>query len=109
MHEKIVVLDLGSRLTQLIARAVRAAGVYAEIIPIQQAPALVDSAAQQPGLRGIILSGNDAFQDAADTDLPTVPGHLYNLQVPVLGIAAGMHAMARHFGAEVDRKSVGEG
>src|SRR5699024_4358609 len=101
MHEKIVVLDLGSRLTQLIARAVRAAGVYAEIIPIQQAPALVDSAAQQPGLRGIILSGNDAFQDAAHADLPTVPGDLFSLQVPVLGIAAGMRALARHLGAEV--------
>lgn len=97
MQQKILVLDLGSRLTQRIARAVRTAGVYAEIHPIQTAVEALEEA--NDTVSGIILSGNDAFGDGAEA--ATLPAEIFQRKVPVLGIAAGMHALARHFGAAI--------
>ncbi len=98
MHQRILVLDLGSRFTQLIARQVRGAGVYAQILPVTNMAAVNQSLAQ-PGLAGIILSGSDALDDAADA--PSVPSVVFDARVPMLGIGYGMHAMALHYGGQV--------
>ncbi|NDC77900.1 MAG: glutamine-hydrolyzing GMP synthase [Chitinophagia bacterium] len=95
MTEKILILDFGSQYTQLIARAVREAQVYCEIIPYHRA---ID---YTPGLKGIILSGspcsvNDA--DAPMADVAAIAGRL-----PVLGVCYGAQLTARLSGGRVER------
>jgi len=97
MTEKILILDFGSQYTQLIARAVREANVYCEIIPYHQQIGF------EPSLKGIILSGspfsvNDA--NAPLVDIPTLHHHL-----PVLGICYGAQLTARQFGGRVANSS----
>jgi len=98
MHQRILILDYGSQVTQLIARRVREAGVYCEIHPGDVDDAFVQAQATQ-GLRGIILSGShaSAYHDAA----LTVPQAVFTLGVPVLGICYGMQAMALQLGGQV--------
>ena len=59
-HERLLIIDFGSQVTQLIARRVREAGVYSEIVPFQSAEAALD----WDGLKGIILSGGPASSRA---------------------------------------------
>jgi GMP synthase (glutamine-hydrolysing) len=56
MQDRILIIDFGSQVTQLIARRIREAGVYSEIVPFQSAEKALD----WPGLKGIILSGGPA-------------------------------------------------
>ena len=95
MHDTIIVLDFGSQVTQLIARRVREAGVYCEILPCTT-PA---SELKRDGLRGIVLSGGPAsvYADGA----PTVDADVYKLGLPVLGICYGMQLTAHVGGGEV--------
>src|SRR5260221_5684788 len=90
MHDKILIVDLGSLVTQLIARRVREDKVYCEIVPYQNAQAAFT--ALRP--KGVILSGGPAsvLEDGA----PRVPMAIFEAGVPVLGICYGEQLMAVH-------------
>jgi GMP synthase (glutamine-hydrolysing) len=80
MSAPVLVIDFGSQVTQLIARRVREAGVYAEIVPFNKA----DEALVAHTPRAIILSGGPASVTEAHT--PRAPQKVFELGVPVLGI-----------------------
>jgi GMP synthase (glutamine-hydrolysing) len=96
MHDKILIIDFGSQVTQLIARRVREEGVYSEIVPFNKAEAAF--AAMRP--KGVILSGGPA--SVLDKDAPLAPSAIYRAGVPVLGICYGEQAMAQQLGGEVE-------
>ncbi len=98
MHQRIIVLDYGSQVTQLIARRVREAGVYCELHPGDVTSDFLREQLAQ-GLQGIILSGSHA--SAYDEASLKVPSAVFELGVPVLGICYGMQAMAQQLGGEV--------
>ncbi len=97
MHQRILILDYGSQVTQLIARRVREAGVYCEIHSGDVDDAFVRS---QPGLKGIILSGSHA--SAYHEESLKVPAAVFEAGVPVLGICYGMQSMALQLGGKVE-------
>jgi len=97
MTEKILILDFGSQYTQLIARAVREANVYCEIIPYHHEVAF------EPHLKGIILSGSPASVN--DEKAPLVDIASLNVQVPVLGICYGAQLTAKCFGGLVAKSN----
>ena len=99
MHQRILILDYGSQVTQLIARRVREAGVYCEIHPGDITDEAVQSHVEQ-GLKGIILSGSHA--SAYDEASMRVPSTVFTLGVPVLGICYGMQSMAQQLGGKVE-------
>src|ERR1700688_5177599 len=96
MHDKILIIDFGSQVTQLIARRVREEGVYCEIAPFQKAREAF--AAMKP--RAVILSGGPA--SVLDRDAPLPPPELYGAGLPVLGICYGEQAMAHQLGGKVE-------
>jgi len=96
MHDKILIVDFGSQVTQLIARRVREEGVYSEIVPFQKAEGAF--AAMRP--KGVILSGGPA--SVLDRDAPLAPKSIYEAGVPVLGICYGEQAMAQQLGGRVE-------
>jgi GMP synthase (glutamine-hydrolysing) len=96
MHDKILIIDFGSQVTQLIARRVREEGVYSEIVPFNKAEAAY--AAMKP--KGVILSGGPA--SVHDKDAPLAPPAIYSAGVPVLGICYGEQAMAQQLGGVVE-------
>ena len=96
MHDKILIVDLGSQVTQLIARRVREEGVYSEIVPYQNAQSAF--AAMKP--KAVILSGGPA--SVLDKDAPLPPMPLYQAGVPILGICYGEQAMAMQLGGTVE-------
>jgi len=93
MAEKILILDFGSQYTQLIARAVREANVYCEIVPYHKKIEFDGS------LKGIILSGSPFSVN--DANAPIVNVQELNVQVPVLGICYGAQLTAKQFGGSV--------
>jgi len=95
-HDKILILDFGSQVTQLIARRVREASVYCEIHPADVGDAFVREFAP----RGVILSGShmSAYEEATDR----APQAVFELGVPVLGICYGMQTMAQQLGGRVE-------
>ena len=93
MNEKILILDFGSQYTQLIARSVREANVYCEIIPFHQ------KITPDPSLKGIILSGSPFSVN--DPNAPGVPVKTLHLGYPILGICYGAQLTARDFGGRV--------
>ncbi len=95
-HSKILILDFGSQVTQLIARRVREAHVYCEIHPCD----ISDDFVRNYGADGIILSGSHASTYEADTD--KAPQAVFELGVPVLGICYGMQTMAQQLGGKVE-------
>ena len=97
-HDKILIVDFGAQVTQLIARRVREAGVYCEIVPFNKA----EEAAAWMKPRAIILSGGPAA--VLDTDAPLPPKALYDRGLPMLGICYGEQAMA-HSSAARSRAS----
>jgi len=97
MTEKILILDFGSQYTQLIARAVREANVYCEIIPYQK------SFEFEPGLKGIILSGSPFSVN--DDKAPDVNVQAFIKQVPVLGVCYGAQLTAKRFGGRVEQSN----
>ena len=96
----VTILDFGSQYTQLIARRVRALGVYAEIRPH------TTSLHELRTADAIILSGGPNSVYAHDA--PTVDKKLFTCGVPVLGICYGMQLMAHLLGGMVERGSAGE-
>jgi GMP synthase (glutamine-hydrolysing) len=95
-HEKILIVDFGSQLTQLIARRVREEKVYCEIVPFNKA----EGALRDMKPKGIILSGGPA--SVLDNDAPLPPAAIYEAGVPVLGICYGEQAMAQQLGGKVE-------
>jgi GMP synthase (glutamine-hydrolysing) len=95
-HDKILIVDFGSQVTQLIARRVREERVYCEIVPYQKAEAAF--AELKP--KGVILSGGPA--SVLDKDAPLAPAAIYQSGVPVLGICYGEQAMAAQLGGKVE-------
>jgi GMP synthase (glutamine-hydrolysing) len=98
-HDKILILDFGSQVTQLIARRVREAHVYCEIHANDVSEAFIRDFAQQ-GLKGIILSGSHA--STYEEHELRAPAVVYQLGVPVLGICYGMFTMAVQLGGQVE-------
>ncbi len=95
MHDKILILDFGSQVTQLIARRVREAQVYCEIHPND----VSDDFIRGFGAKGIILSGSHA-STYEDHQL-RAPAAVWDTGVPVLGICYGMQTMAVQLGGAV--------
>ena len=91
----IIVLDFGSQYTQLIARKLREAGVYCEIVPYNEK--IEDIKAREP--QGIILSGGPASVYAKDAYHPD--DDVFELGLPILGICYGMQLITKHFGGNV--------
>ncbi len=95
-HSKVLILDFGSQVTQLIARRVREAHVYCEIHPCD----VSDEFVRNFGADGIILSGSHASAYEEDTD--RAPQSVFELGIPVLGICYGMQTMALQLGGKVE-------
>jgi GMP synthase (glutamine-hydrolysing) len=99
MHQKILILDFGSQVTQLIARRIREAHVFCEVHPFDVNDDWVHAYASDGQLKGIILSGSHA-STYEEHDL-RAPQAVYQLGVPVLGICYGMFTMAVQLGGLV--------
>ena len=99
-HDKILILDFGSQVTQLIARRVREAHVYSEVHPCDVSDEWVRQYAADGRLKGVILSGSHASVYEESTD--KAPQAVFELGVPVLGICYGMQTMAHQLGGKVE-------
>jgi GMP synthase (glutamine-hydrolysing) len=99
VHDKILILDFGSQLTQLIARRVREAKVYSEIWPYDCDPQAIHDFVKNQSCKGIILSGGPS--SVTEEASPRAPQIVFELGVPVLGICYGMQTMATQLGGEV--------
>jgi len=95
-QEKILILDFGSQYTQLIARRLREAGIFCEILPYD----LEESRAKAFSPNGIVLSGGPESVNAEATLV--APDYVFSMDVPVLGICYGMQTMAKQLGGAVE-------
>ncbi|MCC3304829.1 glutamine-hydrolyzing GMP synthase [Sneathiella sp. HT1-7] len=96
MKNSILIIDFGSQVTQLIARRVREAGVYSEIIPFNSAAERLNDF--DPA--GIILSGGPASVIGDET--PRAPDAVFEMGVPILGICYGQQTMVDQLGGKVE-------
>jgi len=95
-HQKILILDFGSQVTQLIARRVREQQVYCELHPFDVSEEFI----RNFNPKGIILSGGpNSVYEALEWKVPQV---VFELGVPVLGICYGMQTMAQQLGGKVE-------
>jgi len=99
-HERILILDFGSQVTQLIARRVREAHVYCEVHPCDVSDQWVRDYAANGQLKGVILSGSHA--SLWEDETLRAPKAVFELGVPVLGICFGMYAIAEALGGKVE-------
>ncbi len=101
-HDLVVVIDFGAQYAQLIARRVREARVYSEILP--HTASVAEIAAKRP--KAIILSGGpqSVYADGA----PQVDPELFGLGLPAFGICYGFQAMARALGGDVAKTGISE-
>src|SRR5256884_1886642 len=95
-HDKILIVDFGSQVTQLIARRVREEGVYSEIVPFQKA----EAAFKEMKPKAVILSGGP--ESVHEAGSPRAPQLIFDSGVPVLGICYGQMTMAAQLGGEVE-------
>jgi GMP synthase (glutamine-hydrolysing) len=95
-HDKVLIVDFGSQVTQLIARRVREERVYCEIVPYQKA----EAAFLEMRPKAVILSGGPA--SVLDKNAPLAPRAIFDAGVPVLGICYGEQAMAQQLGGKVE-------
>jgi GMP synthase (glutamine-hydrolysing) len=102
MHAKILILDFGSQVTQLIARRVREAGVYSEVHPYDVSEQFLRDFAP----KGVILSGSHS--SVMEDETARAPQAVFQLGVPVLGICYGMQTMAAQLGGKVEGGKVRE-
>ncbi|MCS6890237.1 MAG: glutamine-hydrolyzing GMP synthase [Rhodovarius sp.] len=96
-HDRILIIDFGSQLTQLIARRLREAGVYCEIWPYHAAQ---EARIRAFGPRGIILSGGPA--SVTEGESPRAPDAVFTMGLPVLGICYGQQTMCAQLGGRVE-------
>jgi GMP synthase (glutamine-hydrolysing) len=94
--DRVLILDFGSQVTQLIARRLRESGVYCEIHPFSMA----DEAIQRFAPRAVILSGGPA--SVTSTTTPRAPELVFKMGVPVLGICYGQQTMCAQLGGKVE-------
>lgn len=106
MHSRILIIDFGSQVTQLIARRVREAGIFSEVVPYDAGEEYVRGYGSDGSLRGIILSGGPESVTQGDT--PRAPQAVFERGVPVLGICYGMQTMAAQLGGRVENGTVRE-
>jgi GMP synthase (glutamine-hydrolysing) len=99
-HQKILILDFGSQVTQLIARRVREAHVYCEVHPCDVSSDWLRDYAKDGSLKGIILSGSHA--SLWEDETLRAPQLAFELGIPVLGICFGMYAIAAALGGKVE-------
>lgn len=97
-HDRLLIIDFGSQVTQLIARRLRELNVYCEIHPFQK---VTDAFLAEFAPRAVILSGGPAsvFADGA----PMPPASLFTLDLPILGICYGQQVMMHLLGGKVER------
>jgi GMP synthase (glutamine-hydrolysing) len=95
-EERVLILDFGSQVTQLIARRLRESGIFCEIWPFNADPARIE--AWRP--RAIILSGGPC--SVTDAESPRAPMMVYEMGVPVLGICYGQQLMCAQLGGTVE-------
>ena len=95
-HDKVLIVDFGSQVTQLIARRVREEKVYSDIVPYQKA----EEAFRAMKPKAVILSGGPA--SVLDANAPLAPKAIYDAGVPILGICYGEQAMAQQLGGKVE-------
>src|SRR5258705_87688 len=95
-HDKILIVDFGSQVTQLIARRVREEGVYSEIVPFQKA----EAAFKEMKPKAVILSGGP--ESVHEAGSPRAPQAIFDSGVPVLGICYGQMTMAAQLGGDVE-------
>lgn len=96
-HDRILILDFGSQVTQLIARRLRESGVYCEIWPFTAEPARIQGFAP----KGIILSGGPA--STVDEGSPRAAQVVFEMDIPVLGICYGQQTMCMQLGGLVEK------
>ena len=96
MSDRILIIDFGSQVTQLIARRVRECGVYSEIVPFNKAEEMLETF----NPKGIILSGGP--NSVYDIDTPRAPEKVFTMGVPVLGICYGEQTMCEQLGGRVE-------
>lgn len=96
LHDRILIIDFGSQVTQLIARRVRESGVYCEIHPFN---AVTSESIATFNPKGVILSGGPASVHEQET--PKAPEAVYDLDIPVLGICYGEQTMVQQMGGRV--------
>jgi len=96
MTPPVLVIDFGSQVTQLIARRVREAGVYCEIVPFNKA----EEALRHGTPRAVILSGGPA--SVTESHTPRAPEKVFELGVPVLGICYGQQTLVQQLGGRVE-------
>ena len=101
-HQRVLIVDFGSQVTQLIARRVREAGVYCEIHPFDKAEAIVDDYAPS----AIILSGGPA--SVLEADSPRIGKKLFDLGVPLMAICYGQQLLCDVLGGKVEGGHAGE-
>ncbi|MBA8907781.1 glutamine-hydrolyzing GMP synthase [Aminobacter ciceronei] len=94
--ETVLIIDFGSQVTQLIARRVREAGVYSEIVPFQSAA----EAFKRINPKAVILSGSP--HSTVDIGSPRAPEAVFSAGVPVLGICYGEQTMCAQLGGKVE-------
>ncbi len=95
-HDRVLIVDFGSQVTQLIARRLRESGVYCEIHAFDKTDAMLDAFAP----KAIILSGGP--QTAGETASPAAPRRIFDLGVPVLGICYGEMTLCAQLGGAVE-------
>ena len=100
--DRILIIDFGSQVTQLIARRIRESGVYCEIVPFNNAERALETFAP----RGIILSGGPA--SVTGTGTPRAPEEVFSAGVPVLGICYGEQTMVAQLGGAVETANLRE-
>ena len=96
MHETIIIIDFGAQYAQLIARRVREAHVYCEIVPCTESAENI----RRKNPKGIILSGGP--RSVYENDAPNISRELFDYGIPILGICYGHQLLAFHFRGEVN-------
>ncbi len=95
--ERILIIDFGSQVTQLIARRVRESGVYSEIHPFQK---VTEGFLAEFAPKAVILSGGPA--SVVEMGTPRAPEAVFDLGIPMLGICYGQQTMVAQLGGEVE-------
>lgn len=97
MTDRLLIIDFGSQVTQLIARRVRESGVYCEVHPFNK---VTETSIAEFGPKGVILSGGPASVTHSDT--PRAPQALFEMGLPILGICYGQQTMCAQLGGAVE-------